>query len=182
MMATHTTKGYQESCASFQTTKRSTPRDIIGGTGNVCAYIATAITARWLRLLNPRHLRYKHWCHMQPIMHRMQPILFSILHNVVTQNMLPPCTTIVCPCCNNSRLGSVLGEVLCQPTNVPIKGHTGLKLCSASGQNSNCTLLQKPQDLVRTSDCCIPSSVRVVINLQNQITSMQNMLRLLLKS
>jgi hypothetical protein len=63
MMATHTTKGYQESCANFQTRKRTTPRDILvpvtidyaecegkayvhpprdklGGTGNVCAYTA----------------------------------------------------------------------------------------------------------------------------------------------
>jgi hypothetical protein len=56
------------------------PRDKIGGTGNVCAKVATATTARWLRLLNPRHERYRHRCHMQPIMHRMQPILFSILH------------------------------------------------------------------------------------------------------
>jgi hypothetical protein len=53
----------------------------IRGTSNVCAYRATAITARWLMLLNPRHLRYRCWCHMQPIMHRMQPILFSILHS-----------------------------------------------------------------------------------------------------
>jgi hypothetical protein len=111
---------------------------------------------------------------MQPIMHRMQPLLFSILHNVVSQNMLPPCTTIVFPCCNNSRLGCVLGEILCQPTNVPIKGHTGLDLCSASGQHSYVTLLGKMQNLVRTSDCCILSSISVVTNLQNQITNLAN--------
>jgi hypothetical protein len=37
---------------------------------------------------------------------------------------------------------------------------------------------KKTQNLVRTSDCCIPSSVRVVINFQNQCfhTNLQIML------
>jgi hypothetical protein len=54
------------------------PRGKIGGTGNVCAYIATKITVKWLR--QPRQLRCRHWCHMQPIMHRMQPMVFSKVH------------------------------------------------------------------------------------------------------
>jgi hypothetical protein len=35
---------------------------------------------RSARELIVRHLRHRHWCHMQPSMHRMQFILFSILH------------------------------------------------------------------------------------------------------
>jgi hypothetical protein len=58
-------------------------RDKLGGTCNVHAYRAHAMTARWPRLLHPGHLRYRHWCHMQPNMHRRQPILFSILHLTV---------------------------------------------------------------------------------------------------
>jgi hypothetical protein len=85
MLIAHVTKIVHADCKGEAYGPSTT--GIMGGAGNIRAYIAITISARQPGLLNPRHLRYRHWCHLhrQPNMHRMQPILFSVLHRVVTQ-------------------------------------------------------------------------------------------------